>query len=89
MTPIQKTQKRTEVSPSLYRYRICITGFPCQLKTNDARVQLANLIRQISDEPHLLICGPALAEKIQIKHNGEGWILEAEAEVEEQPTLGE
>jgi hypothetical protein len=88
MTKIQKTQKRTEVSPNRYRYRICIVGFPCHQGTNEARIQQYNLLRQISDEPHLLVCGPVLAERVVIRHNGEGWIVEAEAEVEESVLEG-
>lgn len=84
---IQKTQKRAEISKNRYRYRVVITGFPCPPGSPEVRIQQYNILRQISNEPHLLLCGTQLPDRITVKHDGEGWTVEAEAEVEEVPVL--
>ncbi len=42
--------------------------------------QNADFLQELVDQPTLLACGPVYSEHLTFFHNGERWILNAEAE---------
>lgn len=84
MTKINKTQKKIDLGQGKFRYRITVDGFPCEPNTQVSVVQFRNLIIQLNINPDLVICGGFIPRKTQIVHDGLGWVLEAEIEVDEK-----
>jgi hypothetical protein len=61
------------------RYRLRIEDLPSGKGSMQSRVRLGTLFQTIADQPSLLNCGPATPEKITIHHDGNTWVVEAEA----------
>lgn len=76
-----RTVNVRRIGERAYRHALRIVDDPSERFSLESRTNLLNLLKELSDQPSLLMCGTEFSEKLTITHNGEAWILEAEAEV--------
>jgi hypothetical protein len=62
------------------KYRLKIVDDPSSPGTHEAEQRLISLLRDLADQPTLLMCGPEWPQKVSFYHNGTAWVLEAEAD---------
>lgn len=63
--------------------RVRLTSVPCAPGTVEARVEQYRLLRNVADLPDLTHCGLEPFEKLTMYHDGQAWVIEAEAVVYE------
>lgn len=63
------------------KYRLKIEDDPSAEDSAEAGGRLLALLRDLVDQPVLLMCGPVSPQKVRLWHSGSCWVLEAEAEV--------
>jgi hypothetical protein len=73
--PVQISEKRARHSFRLYQD-------PSSEVTGDKVRALHKLFEEFVNLPSLLQCGPGYPEKVAIYHDGQRWIVAAEAEAE-------
>ncbi len=71
--PVQVSEKRS-------RHTITVYDDPSDMGTVGGRMRLWRFLQEFVDQPALLQCGPAFAQKMAIYHTGEFWVLKGEAE---------
>ena len=79
---MRRTVSEARVGDKLVRYRTRIEDDSSQAGSWEARQRFLNLLQTLSQTPDLINCGLNLPQKISISHNGESWVVEAEATVE-------
>jgi hypothetical protein len=74
--PVQIGEKRT-------RHTFKVYDDPSDLDTVPGRMRLWRFLQEFVDQPALLQCGPAFAQKMSIFHTGQCWVLQGEAEADD------
>lgn len=62
------------------RYRLRIEDDPSGPAPADIQRRQLAFLQAIVDQPMLLACGPVYADRFSVFHDGDRWILQAEAE---------
>lgn len=62
------------------RYRLIIQDDPSGPALSDIQRRQSGFLQLIVENPALLACGPAFADRLTIFHDGNCWTLHAEAE---------
>lgn len=77
---MQRILTSTDLGNGRTRYRVRIESDECANDLIEPIKQM--LMRNFADSPHLLHCGPGPFQQLKMTHNGNIWIVEAEAIVE-------
>ena len=70
--------KPVQISEKRFRHTMKLFGDPAP----DPQRGVLPFLQELIDTPALLMCGNGLAQKIFISHDGERWVMTAEAEVD-------
>ena len=64
--------------------RICvrIESGSCEWGSMLCKERRQHLLASLAEDPNLLLCGDQYFQKMSLTHNGEKWIVEAEAVVD-------
>jgi hypothetical protein len=71
---MKRTTAETKIGTTQIRNRVKIEDEP-----GDPRYRLHLLLADLASNPALLACGYETAQRISIVHNGQNWVVEAEA----------
>lgn len=77
--------KRTLSSVNLgskTRHKVRIESDQCREPPSLTRLIQNQMIEHLANVPDLLVCGPEPFQKLSMYHDGDKWVIEAEAEVE-------
>ncbi len=81
---MRRTQTKSRVADSQTRHHVRIEGLPCAPGTHASRIAQARLIEALAEDLSLVACGGVPFEKLVIRHDGEYWIAEAEAVIDDE-----
>lgn len=76
---MKRTVATTQIGTHEERHRVRIEDYPSARDSQESRVRLYALLRELVDVPSLLSCGYSPPQKISFYHSGTAWIIEAEA----------
>lgn len=86
---MRRIPAKSRVDDGHTRYSVRIEGDDCVPGTNDARVLQHQMLETLAQDVSLAACGHATFQKLTMRHDGERWVVEAEALVDEAlPPLG-
>ena len=80
---IERKVTRVVISPGTVRYSVRVTGEECIPNTHEAKIQQYHFIQWLAGNMHLVDCGPEKFESLSIRHNGQCWEANAQAEAQE------
>lgn len=81
---MKRTSTKAAIGDNQTRHRTRLEGPDCVPGTHEARILQKSLLTYIAEDPSLAACGPSPFEKLVVFHDGQRWVAEAEAVVEEQ-----
>jgi len=81
---MRRTLSQMMIAKGKTRYRVVLETDPCPPGSQQALIEQFRLLGSLADSPDLVSCGPARFQTLQMSHNGLGWVVEAEAVVEEE-----
>jgi len=76
-----RSVKNRRIGDRLLRYTLKVVDDPSLPNSHEAATRLTLFLRDLLDQPALLMCGPVTLSTMRLHHNGEAWVLEAEADV--------
>lgn len=81
---MHRSYTKVKIGDHQTRHSVRLYSDFCEYGTHAARVAQSMLIQTIADTPQLVTCGPTIFDKLVIKHDGERWVVEAEAIVNDE-----
>jgi len=81
---LRRTISKARVNESEVRYKVRLEDDVCTPDSQESRFHQLRLLRTLVETPDLLTCGPGPFKKLTIQHDGEKWVCDVEALVEEQ-----
>lgn len=80
---------KSRVDDGHTRHSVRIEGEDCAQNTHEARVLQHQMLEMLAQDVSMLACGHAPFQKMTMRHDGERWVVEAEALADEAlPPLG-
>lgn len=71
------------ISEDQVRHRVKILGDPCPADSQESRILQHRMLQDLASTPELTVCHYSPFQLLKMLHDGERWVIEAEAVVDE------
>lgn len=83
---MRRTATKSRITDNRWRHHVRLEGDLCIPGTHASRIVQAFLLEAVAQDLSLVACGGESFEKLSMRHDGERWVLEAEAVIEDPGT---